>query len=449
MAIVWYDFDRLTNGSGFSDSDAKNTWAVPANGDVVRIKPGNRWVRTTQVGLTAGALTVEPWPSYYDTPSLPKPVIVHSAVATYAWNISGAGQNTIRDLVFQDCATNLNGAVVGTGLISGPNYGADLDVLGCEFYNTAYTAIRYHASGGNPSQASKKGRVLGCIFDDIGDDCIYGTAINQEVAYNRMTRMSMRDIGGDGVGGITTINDPLWIHHNFIDHRAQDYKHCIIVDADTPGTGYALIEDNVFIGYGYGSGGGYPERHNMVNGDSRMTVRRNEFYCAGLGMTLFGANSDAYGNVFYVDSFLPSAPVTASMEANGCAYYNNTMVAMRVMPGHFGLQVANATGCSVRNSAFRGIETAIRSTAIAWNPTVSNNAFEGVTLPYREGASSTFAGTNDVVAASGLIGLDGRPLRGSALLTSGADLGYLRDIEGKQARKYIGAYGKAPLRSVL
>jgi hypothetical protein len=39
-----------------------------------------------------------------------------------------------------------------------------------------------------------------------------------------------------------------------------------------------------------------------------------------------------------------------------------------------------------------------------------------------------------------------RPLPGSPLLTSGANLGYVRDIEGKQSRKHIGAYGAAMLR---
>lgn len=42
----------------------------------------------------------------------------------------------------------------------------------------------------------------------------------------------------------------------------------------------------------------------------------------------------------------------------------------------------------------------------------------------------------------------GRPRPGSPLLTGGADIGYLRDIEGKQSKGHIGAYGAARLRSV-
>jgi len=41
---------------------------------------------------------------------------------------------------------------------------------------------------------------------------------------------------------------------------------------------------------------------------------------------------------------------------------------------------------------------------------------------------------------------DGALLPGSPLLTSGADLGYVRDIRGLQSRKHIGAYGAARLR---
>lgn len=41
-----------------------------------------------------------------------------------------------------------------------------------------------------------------------------------------------------------------------------------------------------------------------------------------------------------------------------------------------------------------------------------------------------------------------RPLPGSALLTAGVDLDYLRDIEGKQGKSFIGAYNAAMLREV-
>jgi hypothetical protein len=43
---------------------------------------------------------------------------------------------------------------------------------------------------------------------------------------------------------------------------------------------------------------------------------------------------------------------------------------------------------------------------------------------------------------------DFMPIPGSPLLTSGADLGYRRDIRGKKARKFIGAYAAAQLRRV-
>jgi hypothetical protein len=39
----------------------------------------------------------------------------------------------------------------------------------------------------------------------------------------------------------------------------------------------------------------------------------------------------------------------------------------------------------------------------------------------------------------------GRPLPGSPALTGGADLGYVRDMEGRQSRRHIGAFGAARL----
>jgi hypothetical protein len=87
----------------------------------------------------------------------------------------------------------------------------------------------------------------------------------------------------------------------------------------------------------------------------------------------------------------------------------------------------------------------------------SGNAYGG-TLPPVSFGGTVYATLAEYQAASGqdagaltgdfAVTPDGKPLPGSPLLTSGADLGYVRDIRGLQSRKHIGAHGAARLRRV-
>jgi hypothetical protein len=79
-----------------------------------------------------------------------------------------------------------------------------------------------------------------------------------------------------------------------------------------------------------------------------------------------------------------------------------------------------------------------------------NDVFGGPTSQFLTLAQMQAAGYN-VAGFTGDPMLDSsyRPLPGSPLLTGGADLGYRRDIERKQGRKFIGAYAAARLRSPI
>lgn len=61
------------------------------------------------------------------------------------------------------------------------------------------------------------------------------------------------------------------------------------------------------------------------------------------------------------------------------------------------------------------------------------------------GPSSSAFGLNNIALTGA--NEDYRPTTGSPLLTGGTDLGYIRDRDGRQSRRYIGAYGAAALRS--
>lgn len=62
--------------------------------------------------------------------------------------------------------------------------------------------------------------------------------------------------------------------------------------------------------------------------------------------------------------------------------------------------------------------------------------------------SSEVSGVTADVTADSLLTSAGRPLPASPLLAGGADLGYIRDVEGKQSKSHIGAYAAATLLEV-
>lgn len=123
---------------------------------------------------------------------------------------------------------------------------------------------------------------------------------------------------------------------------------------------------------------------------------------------------------------------TASMTVENNAFVGVNYAAVRLPAG--GL---NSAQWVVRGNV-------ADSTASAWavGPATSETLYATATA--FEAAHSHAAGNGDGPA---LVTETGRPLPGSPLLTSGADLGYVRDIEGKQSRKHIGAYGAAMFRT--
>jgi hypothetical protein len=130
-----------------------------------------------------------------------------------------------------------------------------------------------------------------------------------------------------------------------------------------------------------------------------------------------------------------------ALDANSCDFTNNTIVGGNLQVG----LVAAKTGFVLRNNLGVNGATFYTRFSGASETAVSNNATQNVTAAYAGGASS--AGGD--ISSGLMLGTDYRPLPGSPLLTSGFDLGYTRDNENRQGRKFIGAYAAARLRSPI
>jgi len=130
---------------------------------------------------------------------------------------------------------------------------------------------------------------------------------------------------------------------------------------------------------------------------------------------------------------------------------NNTLIAPS--SAHLRLTDLSNGAVTLRNNLYVG-----GPYAYSVNPSrtiaTSKNAFPAGGLPSLVGGvETTFVAwtatrDQDALTADPLITPDGKPLPGSPLLTSGADLGYVRDIRGLQSRRHIGAYGKATTRRI-
>jgi hypothetical protein len=137
--------------------------------------------------------------------------------------------------------------------------------------------------------------------------------------------------------------------------------------------------------------------------------------------------------------------------------HNNTVVGLSQTDSESGiryayaptLQAAAVNSNLVRNNLFVNLGAALVIQALAPDAATITapeyNAFvqcgqNYVNLDDAGGFNNNTA--NDVVSAPQLA-QSYAPLSGSPLLTDGADLGYMRDLEGKQSKGHIGCYGAA------
>lgn len=163
---------------------------------------------------------------------------------------------------------------------------------------------------------------------------------------------------------------------------------------------------------------------------------------SGVGiMVLDSTGVKAWGNL--IDNCYVGVHLGPAGPGQSCDLFNNTFLRVRL----YGIDVvstADEANCQVRNSLFtaeNGSVVSVRNSGAAWTGE-NYNAFRSFAA-----ASGHTLGANDRTDDPRTTS-DGVPMVGSPLLTAGADLGYVRDIDGRQGKKYMGAYTAAALRDV-
>lgn len=438
MASIYVDPSAGTNGSG-TEASPRNIWPTSIGaGDVIYLKRGTTLTVSSQLSLGAGSDN-----EVRDYGSGDMPIITSSASNFGQINVDRSGTTTFRNIWFKDCqGGSANGGVIVASPVAASRV-ANLAIYGCKFTGTGYNAIRLN--GTNTATAASTFVCKFCTFDDIGEDCVYGAALDFEFSYNTCTRISTRTETGDGVGFISADPTRVRVLNNYIDHSGKDVKQCIIIDTST-GAGEALIEGNTLIGYG--SATDAADAHSVIICDCKSTIRRNTIYTFGLAGGCNVANSVFNDNLVIIGNSITTAPIVA-LSASNTSANGNTFVSLKTLDPTQKIvtQAASLSGCTVKNNLFVNVPIAIQSDTVGNNPTATNNAFWQVTTARRAQDGSTFSGGNDVTADPQLA-YAYRPKYGSPLIGAGTHLGYTRDVERKQRANppTIGAYDAATLR---
>ncbi len=439
MANIYVDPSAATNGSG-TETSPRNIWPTSIGaGDVIYLKRGTTLTVASQLTLGAGSNN-----EVRDYGSGDMPIITSSASNFGQINVDRSGVTTFRNIWFKNCqGGSANGGVIVASPVSASRV-ANLAIYNCKFTGTGYNAIRLN--GTDTATAASTFVCKYCIFDDIGEDCVYGGALDFEFSHNTCTRLSTRTETGDGVGFISADPTRVLVLNNYIDHSGKDVKQCIIVDTAT-GVGDVLIEGNTLIGYG--SATDTADTHSVILVDCKATIRRNTIYSFGLAAGLEVADSTFTDNLVIIGNARTSAPVVA-LSASTTSVNSNTFVSLKTLEATQKIvtQAASLSGCVVKNNVFVNVPIAIQSDTVGNNPTATHNAFWNVTTARRAQDGTTFSGGNDITTDPLLS--DVYKLKvGSPLIGTGTHLGYTRDIERKQRPNppSIGAYDVATLRT--
>ena len=383
--------EKFVDPEGGSDSNSGDSDAAPlktppsATDDlVIRLKRGTRYVRTSQWNWgTAARMTLKD----YGDASAPNPRVTIAANSTNLINVQGDGTQTFRNIDFEDCVSNSSGCVIGAGLVAATSRCAVIDVQQCAFRRTYRHAIRFGAS--STSDASPEATISNSLFEDIGEDAIYGGALRMWVLHNTMRRLSQNTANGDGLGFISLDPVAVWFMFNDVDHSDVDSKHCVIFDTST-GAGQVFVGFNTFRGYGWARGES-GENHTVVNADCQAFIFGNRMWTAGLGINVGGANSVVSGNRLWVSSYRATAP-TVSVNADGVTIAHNAVQGPGATVSGKCLTAANTvTTLTARNNIFRQINRAINLDGSGTTLTKSNNWFDDVTSPYLDYQASAIA----------------------------------------------------------
>lgn len=190
-------------------------------------------------------------------------------------------------------------------------------------------------------------------------------------------------------------------------------------------------------------------RYNLIEDNVYNPLVNPDYSSYGIGVYRC-SNSKHYGNVIsgcrhgYVIGTVTgaTAPVMTGIEI-----YNNTFVDI----DRYCISIWSATpsnSLTIKNNflfgALQDVEAHASNSGLQ---TFSNNAALDVSIKYT-GNNVGAGAVNHTLVTQENVTNEGAPRSGSPLLSAGANIGYMRDIDGKQAKSFIGAYSASTVRKI-
>lgn len=269
-----------------------------------------------------------------------------------------------------------------------------------------------------------------CLIHDIADDAIWIEGANPRVVRNTVYKIALSGrVAGDCIqiygGAVAQRNDAFYIAHNTLDHSTRAVKQAIIVSGSTLGTG-GVIEYNTIIGpdskeSGYvailcDQPGAIIQGNNIKNGFTGISIQ------AAITVT---SN--------YINGCGTGIELTTTAAAN-CVVQQNTITNTI---NYAVYNAVTATGAVIRNNFYYKCG---KGSIVTSSVSRTNNhlfmVYSALSDCSGGGCATETYGTTDPTVLDN--GIPKTPT--SVLLTSGDNLGWIRDLEGRLGKSYIGAY---------
>lgn len=415
------------SNSGLSPLYPKKNPPALSNGDRLLQRRGSVYVRNAQWGF---GLASDIEITGYGDVSWGKPIV---EIASTSFNsIAVQGDRTVfRGLTFRDFkdsnAVPSPNRPNGIAFVSKGTYDTDPapdkgEIYDCDFYRIPGDAVAFNGFNSSAFNAlgTSTGIIKHCVFDEIGGDAVFAKVRTYfEVSYCRMTRLSMQNLTGDGIGFLDCNPVLAWVHHNYIDHREVDSKQCIIIDG-LDGSGLAVVEDNVLLGFGDETYS--PTLHVNLNVDQcKAIVRRNKIVTSGIGVTVNADGPLINSNLIMARRHATDGSGTVVMLVSNGRLLGNTIINTGKNAGYTLKTGSGRSGNVIKNNAVIGGDVFFKQASGSTSAN-GNNLFFGVANPYVDSADATLALAGTDIVADPLLNEFYRPTANSPLIGAGAPL---------------------------
>lgn len=421
-------FVDTINGSDTSnplgtESAPRRTLPTQANHLWVRIRRGSRFDRTTQYQITAQGMIF----SDYGPPEAPKPIFSALQPASSS-SFMHFGDTIWANIHFDLVDRTANETAVGQNCMTFGRRGNGASPTQCVsgvLINCTYTRMGNNAinagvlsADADYAQASPVLMVLGCDFDQLGNDAIYASVAQYlEVGYCTAKNLGTRtNSNSDFVSTIYCDPQYVWIHDNLADRHGDDRKQVMVLDVAAGRTGgLAIVERNILLSHG--AAAPYPQAavNAGINVEMRTILRNN--YLRGsrllfVAQAVTPAGCEAHDNIVdYTGSGASNAAFL--LNAPGVAVRNNTFYdRTRKADAQAVAYTSTATGNTNDRNLYVGFDKAITTNSSRSFITGGKNRFVNCNQRWwdRTNNLALADGDSDLVHTGALLDLHGLPI---------------------------------------